>query len=156
KLGGSAMGKVPSQASEATIFAEFASGALKPEQVAELALGTRLRAYNFDRYKTKRKEGEQPPAKTKLTIGVANASAVEKAWSAREAVADGVLMARDLINEPANVLFPEEFARRAGALKKVGVAIEVLDVAAMKKLGMNALLGVGQGSERESRVVIMR
>ena len=65
-------------------------------------------------------------------------------------------MARDLINEPANVLYPEEFARRAGALKKLGVAVEVLDVPAMKKLGMNALLGVGQGSRKDSRVVIMR
>jgi leucyl aminopeptidase len=66
------------------------------------------------------------------------------------------VLARDLVNEPANVLHPEEFARRAGNLKKLGVAVEVLDVAAMKKLGMNALLGVGQGSEHESRLVIMR
>src|SRR6266403_5967573 len=65
-------------------------------------------------------------------------------------------MARDLINEPANVLFPEEFARRTTVLKKLGVAVEVLDVPAMKKLGMNALLGVGQGSRKDSRVVIMR
>jgi leucyl aminopeptidase len=54
------------------------------------------------------------------------------------------------------VLYPEEFARRTGALKKVGVAVEVLDIKAMKKLGMGALLGVGQGSVRESRVVVMR
>ncbi len=60
-------------------------------------------------------------------------------------------MARDLVNEPANVLYPEEFARRCNRLKKVGVAVEIFDVAAMKKLGMNALLGVGQGSEHESR-----
>src|SRR6185369_8516853 len=65
-------------------------------------------------------------------------------------VAGGVIMARDLINEPANVLYPEEFARRAGALKKAGVAVEVLDVAAMRKLG------VGQGSHKDSRMVIMR
>jgi leucyl aminopeptidase len=71
-------------------------------------------------------------------------------------VADGVVMARDLINEPANVLYPAEFARRATALKKVGVAVEVLDVPAMKKLGMHSLLGVGQGSAHDSRVVIMR
>jgi leucyl aminopeptidase len=74
----------------------------------------------------------------------------------RSGVADGVTMARDLINEPANVLYPEEFARRASILKKLGVAVEVLDVPAMKKLGMNALLGVGQGSTHDSRVVIMR
>src|SRR4029077_11653291 len=78
------------------------------------------------------------------------------AFAQRDAVANGVVLARDLINEPANVLHPEEFARRAGNLKKVGVVVEVLDVGAMKKLGMNALLGVGQGSVHESRVVIMR
>src|SRR5947208_3455974 len=65
-------------------------------------------------------------------------------------------MARDLVNEPANVLYPEEFARRAGSLKKLGVSVEVLDTRAMKRLGMNALVGVGQGSEHESRTVIMR
>ena len=54
------------------------------------------------------------------------------------------------------MLYPAEFARRAGALKKLGVAVDVLDVAAMKKLGMNSLLAVGQGSVHESRVVIMR
>ena len=156
KLGGTALGKVPSAATDATIFAEFAGGTLKPDQSADVALGTQLRAYAFDRYKTKRKEGEEPPAKTQLAIAVGNVASAQKAWAAREALADGVVMARDLINEPANVLFPEEFARRAGALKKLGVAIEVLDVPAMKKLGMNALLGVGQGSEHDSRVVIMR
>lgn len=155
KLGGAAMGKVPSQATDATIFAELGSGALKPDQASEIALGTQLRAYVFDRYKTKRKEGEEPPAKPQITIAVANSDAAQKAWAAREAVADGVVMARDLINEPANVLYPAEFARRAQALKKLGVAVEVLDVPAMKKLSMNALLGVGQGSRHDSRVVIM-
>jgi leucyl aminopeptidase len=156
KLGGTAMGKVPARAGEATIFAELAQGALKPEQAADLALGAQLRAYTFDRYKTKRKEGEEPPGKPDVTVAVAHVAAAQKAWAARQAVADGVVMARDLINEPANVLFPEEFARRASELKKLGVAVEVLDVPAMKKLGMNALLGVGQGSVHDSRVVIMR
>jgi leucyl aminopeptidase len=156
KLGGTAMGRAPSQAAEATIFAELAAGPLKPDQAAELALGTQLRAYVFDRYKTKRKEGEEPPAKTQVTIAVANAGAARKAWAARQAVADGVVMARDLINEPANVLYPAEFARRALGLKKLGIAVQVLDVPAMKRLGMNALLGVGQGSVHDSRVVIMR
>jgi leucyl aminopeptidase len=157
KLGGAAMGKVPGRVERATIFAEFSGGSLKPDQAAEIALGTQLRAYVFDRYKTKRKEGEDPPAKAEVSIAVGNPSAAAKAWSStREPVADGVIMARDLINEPANVLYPEEFARRASVLKKLGVGVEVLDVPAMKKLGMNALLGVGQGSRKDSRVVIMR
>ena len=156
KLGGTAMGKVPSSATAATIVADLGSGALKPEQVAEVALGIRLRAYAFDRYKTKRKEGEEAPAKKEITLTVANVPAARKAWGLREGLAEGVVLARDLINEPANVLYPEEFARRASALNKLGVGVEVLDVAAMKKLGMTALLGVGQGSVFESRTVIMR
>jgi len=156
KLGGAAMGRIPSAATAATIVAETGSGAFKPEQAADLALGVRLRAYRFDRYKTKRKEGEDAPAGTDVTIAVGNPAAARKAWTLREGTGQGVNLARDLINEPANVLFPEEFARRAGALKKLGVSVEVLDVAAMKKLGMGSLLAVGQGSEHESRVVVMR
>jgi leucyl aminopeptidase len=156
KFGGIATGRVPAAVADATIVAELPSGAMKADEAAELALGVRLRAYVFDRYKTKRQEGEEKPAAAKIAIAVADGTAVRKAFRAREAVADGVVLARDLVNEPANVLYPEEFARRANALKKVGVAVEILDVKAMKKLGMNALLGVGQGSERESRLVVMR
>src|SRR3954469_16365778 len=79
KLGGGARGRVPAAAAEATIFAELGGGALKSEQAAELALGAHLRAYTFDLYKTKRKEGEDPPAKTKITIGVSNVAAANKA-----------------------------------------------------------------------------
>jgi leucyl aminopeptidase len=66
------------------------------------------------------------------------------------------MIARDLVNEPPNVLGPEEFARRAEALTKVGVEVEILDEKALGKLGMRALLAVGQGSVRDSRVVLMR
>jgi leucyl aminopeptidase len=156
KLGGVAMGKVPKSAEEATIIADLPGGAVKPDSLAELALGMRLRAYSFDRYKTKRKDGEEKPAETEVTIAVANVAPVRKAYAAREAVANGVDFARDLVNEPANVLFPVEFAERALTLKKLGVAVEVLDVPAMKKLGMNTLLGVAQGSENEPRFVVMR
>ena len=155
KLGGVAMGKIPASATAATIIADLPSG-VKPEQAADLALGVRLRAYAFDRYKTKRKEEEQRAKEIKVAIAVASVSPVEKAFAARDAVADGVALARDLVNEPANVLYPDEFARRAAGLKKLGIQVEVLDVAAMKKLGMNALLGVGQGSAHESRLVILR
>jgi leucyl aminopeptidase len=156
KLGGIAMGQVPAAAAEATIVADLPGGALKPERAADMALGVRLRAYAFDRYKTKRKDDDERPKAVKVVIAVAGVAAAQKAFAARAAVADGVVLARDLVNEPANVLYPEEFARRATGLKKLGVAVEVLDVAAMKKLGMNALLGVGQGSVFESRTVIMR
>jgi leucyl aminopeptidase len=156
KLGGTIMGKIPAAATAATIFADLPDGAMTPEQAAELALGATLRAYGFDRYKTKRKEGEEEPAKARMTLGVADPAAARRAWQRRNAAAEGVMLARDLVNEPPNVLFPEEFARRAGALRKTGVAVEVLDVKAMRRLGMNALLGVGRGSAHQSRLVVMR
>jgi leucyl aminopeptidase len=156
KLGGAALGRVPASATNITLFAEFAGGAMKPEQAADLAHGARLRAYRFDLYKTKRKEGEDEPAAKRLTVAVGNVASARKAWAPRQAIAEGVVLARDLVNEPPNVLFPAEFARRATALKKLGVSVEVLDVAAMTKLGMNSLLAVGQGSARDSRMVVMR
>ena len=147
KLGGTAMGKIPAAADEATIIADLPGGAVKPDRIADLALGLQLRAYAFDRYKTKRKDGEERPAQVKVTIAVAQALRRPKRRSRRaRAVADGVVIARDLVNEPANVLYPEEFARRTGSLKSWASLVDVLDVKEMKKLGMNALLGVGQGS----------
>ena len=156
RFGGLAAGKLPTSASDAAVFAELPAGAMKSEQAADLAQGSRLRAYRFDRYKTRRKDDERPPAVRSMTIAVEDVTAARKAYEPRSAISEGVLLARDLVNEPANVLYPEEFARRASALKKLRVAVEILDVKAMKKLGMNALLGVGQGSARESRVVVMR
>jgi leucyl aminopeptidase len=156
KLGGVAMGKVPGVAAEATIFAEFASGALKGDQIADMVLGARLRAYTFDRYKTKRKDDDDRPKKVEVSFACSNPASAEKAWAVASGIADGVVWARDLINEPANVLYPAEFARRTAALSKLGVNVEVLDVPAMKKLGMGALLGVGQGSVHDSRLVVMR
>ncbi|MFL6797881.1 MAG: leucyl aminopeptidase [Xanthobacteraceae bacterium] len=156
KLGGTVMGEVPATAPEITLVAELGSGAMKPESCADLALGVHLRGYGFERYKTKRKDDDDKPAELKVTVAVGAPGAAEKSFSSRWAVAEGVNLARDLVNEPANVLFPDEFARRAADLKKLGVAVEVLDRKELKKLGMNALLGVGQGSEHESRVVIMQ
>jgi leucyl aminopeptidase len=154
-LGGAAMAKVPPAAAEATVFAELPGG-LRPERAADLAQGMVLRAYAFDRYKTKRKADEKPPSNRSVTVCVGDVAAARAAYAERKAAADGVLMARDLVNEPANVLYPAEFARRATALKKAGVQVEVLDVPKLKRLGMNALLGVGQGSAHDSRVVVMR
>jgi leucyl aminopeptidase len=156
KLGGAAMGRVPAAAPQATIMAEFAGGALKAEQITDLALGARLRAYRFDRYKTKRKEGDERADKVAVNFACGNPEAAERAWTRAMGLADGVVWARDLINEPANVLYPAEFARRASGLRKLGVVVEVLDVPAMRKLGMGALLGVGQGSVHEPRLVVMR
>src|SRR6267154_1566927 len=94
--------------------------------------------------------------RAEVSLAVDDVNAARKAFAPDANVVDGVIIARELVNEPPNVLYPEEFARRAGQLKKLGVDVEVLDVKAMTKLGMGALLGVAQGSARPGRTVIMR
>jgi leucyl aminopeptidase len=138
------------------VIADLPSAAMTAEQAAWLAAGMRLRGYRFDRYKTKKKGDEDSPARADISIAVADVAAAKKAFGPDNHVVDGVIIARDLVNEPPNVLYPEEFARRASQLRKIGVGIDVLDVKAMTKLGMGALLGVGQGSSRPSRMVVMR
>ncbi|MFG1295364.1 leucyl aminopeptidase [Xanthobacter variabilis] len=156
KLGGVIAGKIPASAREASVVVELPGTKITPESVAEIALGASLRAYEFDRYKTKKKEDNERGPLT-LNVLVSEEAAVKRAWAAREGVGEGVLIARDLVNEPANVLDPAEFARRIETqLGAVGVEVEVLGDAQLHEIGMRALLGVGQGSIKESRVVVMR
>jgi leucyl aminopeptidase len=156
KFGGSLAGKLNSGSETVTVIAELPDGAMTPDQAAAIASGMRLRAYKFDRYKTRKKDGEERALRTDVSFAVEDVAASRKAFQPDAHVVDGVILARDLVNEPPNVLFPQEFARRAAQLQKLGVKVEVLDVKAMAKLGMGALLGVGQGSARPSRTVIMR
>ena len=129
---------------------------LSPAQIAaHMALGASLRNYRFDKYKTKDKP-EQKLTLEQITFYVAGPAEARRAWDRLAPTVDGVFFTRDLVSEPPNVLYPAEFARRAKELSKLGVKIEILGVAEMKKLGMGALLGVGQGSSRESQMLIMR
>jgi leucyl aminopeptidase len=156
KLGGYAMGRLPASATAATMLMETSAGPVEPASVAEFGLGLRLRAYAFERYKTRRKEAENEAKLLEVSLAATADPTVRKLLKQRDAVAEGVILTRDLVNEPPNVLFPEEFAKRAAALDKLGVEVEILDEKAMKKLGMGALLGVGQGSPHGSRLVVMR
>jgi leucyl aminopeptidase len=156
KFGGAAAGQLRAGNDSVTIIAELPNGAMNPEQAAGVASGVRLRAYRFDRYKTKKKDGEDAALRADVSLAVGDVAAARKAFTLHGRIVDGVVMARELVNEPPNVLYPEEFARRASQLRKVGVDVEILDVKAMRKLGMGALLGVAQGSARPGRTVIMR
>jgi leucyl aminopeptidase len=130
-------------------------GKLKPGALAaHLAMGVQLKSYTFNHYRTKDLAEYESKLK-KITIATSDASGAKKAWAPLDAVAAGMFLARDLVNEPPNVLSPAEFAKRCKALSKLGVKVDVLGVAEMTKLGMGALLGVGQGSVRESQLVVM-
>jgi leucyl aminopeptidase len=153
-LGGVVQGTLKGE--RATVVLDIPGHELSPAAVGDVALGLELRAYRFDRYKTKKDNGEEAAKAPKITILVADPATLKQAGKAAEAAAAGVAIARDLVNEPPNVLYPEEFANRAQALEKLGVEVEIFDEKELKKLGFRALLGVGQGSHRESRVVVMR
>src|SRR6202166_677393 len=156
KLGGAAAGKLRAGNDAVTIIAELPDAAMQPDQAAAVAAGVRLRGYKFDRYKTRKKDGEDAALRAEVSLAVDDVAAARKALAPSDAVVDGVIMARELVTEPPNVLYPVEFARRASQLRKLGVEVEVLDVKAMTKLGMGALLGVAQGSTQPGRTVIMR
>jgi leucyl aminopeptidase len=155
KIGGATVARLKSSTDAVTIVAELPGAAIEPADVASLASGLRLRAYTFDRYKTRKKD-DDGKLKVNVSVAVADVGAAKKAFAPAGSVTDGVLIARDLVNEPPNVLYPEEFAKRAAQLRKLGVKVEVFDRKAMTKLGMGALLGVAQGSVREGRMVVMR
>ena len=125
------------------------------ELAAHAAFGAALRAYRFDKYMTKEKK-EDKPALKKLTVLVDDHAQAKHAWQRRESLVEACRWARDAVSEPANVIHPESLAAEAGKLAELGVEVEVLGEKQMRKLGMGALLGVGQGSERESQLVVMQ
>ncbi|WP_224814503.1 leucyl aminopeptidase [Hasllibacter sp. MH4015] len=120
-------------------------------RLSDLALGLVLRDYTFDAHKT--------ADKTVAEGSVIQCNKPEDAKADAEAamaVADGVFFTRDLVNEPANVLTTQEFADRLEAMRDIGLDVEVLEEKDLAKLGMGALLGVGQGSDAPSKVVVMQ
>ena len=172
RLGGAAGSKLPK--GDATVLLEAGGAEPSAQDAAVFAQGAVLRGYAFDRYRTRKGEGEDGSsdgadgenggkngggnggAPRTLTIQCADPDAARAAYEAEGAVAAGVELARDLVNEPANVLGTEEFRDRALALAELGVEVEVLDEAAMRERGMGALLCVAQGSERPPFLVVMR
>jgi leucyl aminopeptidase len=126
-----------------------------PAMVAELAAGVRLRHYKFDRYKTRKKDDESLTELT-ITIHVPDPVATRAAIDLRMPAVEGQILARDLINEPPNVLGTVEFADRAASLADKGIAIDMLGPDELEAHGMRSLLAVAQGSIRPARLVVMR
>ncbi|SDA46876.1 leucyl aminopeptidase [Sinorhizobium sp. NFACC03] len=157
KAGGAVAAKLGS-VDKVTVFVDAPGVDVTGRAAADFALGMEMNAYSFDGYKTKKADDDAKSSgkPTKVTIVTGTVIAAKKAFGTAEAVAEGVFLARDLVNEPANVLGPVEFAAKAKELEKLGVEVEILTEKEMKKLGMGALLGVAQGSTRPPRLVIMQ
>lgn len=157
KLGGAIVAKLLTSGETAVSidFAGVAGGtADEANAAARLAHGAVLRAYRFDHYRTTMKEKSKPTL-TSLTIVNAPAG-TEDAYAPLTAIAAGVALTRDLVSEPANIIYPVSFVERARSLADLGVGIEVLGEAEMRAAGMGSLLGVSQGSEREAQLLVMR
>ncbi len=158
KVGGRALAALNGTgAKAATLLLDLAKNAKIGgfDAAARAGFGALLRSYRFDKYRTK-EEPEQKPTMRQIVIGSPNAAAARKAFKPLEKIAEGVFMTRDLVSEPANILYPETLAEQGATLRDLGVEVEILDEDAMHKLGMGALLGVGQGSKRESKLLVMQ
>lgn len=122
---------------------------------ANIALGVRLRSYRFDRYRTMEAKNKKPSLKS-LSICVNDLTAARRTYRPLARVAEAVDFTRDLVSEPGNIIYPISLAAECKKLSSMGVKVEVLGTKAMLKLGMGALLGVGQGSACESQLVLMQ
>ncbi len=121
--------------------------------IARFAAAAVQRGWRYDVYRTTLSERQRPTLATVTMVGTPDGTAAE--WAHRDAVTQGLLFTRALVTEPANILYPESFVERCSGLAELGVTLTVLDDAAMRELGMGALLGVAQGSVRGARLLAM-
>ncbi len=157
-LGGSAVARLDRGGEKIAFIAVDGFRGIKikaPVAAAHVAYGARLGSYRFDRYRTKQKPDKKPTLGT-FTVMTKDAAGARRAHRPLGKVAEGVALTRDLVSEPANVIYPASLAAQARTLKKFGVAVEVLGEARMRKLGMGALLGVAQGSANSPQLAVMR
>ncbi len=128
---------------------------LSADEAAAVLLGARLRAWRHDAYRTKLKDDQKPSLAEIIVLGAPDGT--EAAWDKEAAVALGVELTRELVTEPANIIYPESFVERVRArVAGTGIEVSVLDEKAMQGLGMGALLGVGQGSARPPRLLVLK
>jgi leucyl aminopeptidase len=155
KLGGTAAARLQTSG-EKTAVVDLSGLRYDADATARVALGAALRSWRYDRYRTKLKDNQKPTLGEIIVVGGSPESAerYERRWAP---VVEGVSLTRELVTEPANIIYPETFVERVRAsVEGSGLELEVLDRAAMEKLGMGALLGVAQGSVREARLLILK
>ena len=157
KVGGTLLGKANAMAiTKLCVLLDVIPGKKqkKGEAPAHVALGSELAAYDFDKYHTTRKEEQKPTLKS-ISVITEEDTQASKHYKTLEAIRDGVFLTRNVVTEPGNVIYPETLAAECKKLEKDGVKVTILGEKEMTKLGMGALLGVGQGSIRESKLAIM-
>ncbi|HEY7005420.1 MAG TPA: leucyl aminopeptidase [Sphingomicrobium sp.] len=154
KLGGAAVARLITSGEKKAVI-DVSSLGYDADGAARVGLAAALRSWRYDRYRTKLKDNQKPTLEEITVVGAQGAGQRYKSrWAP---VVAGVSLTRELVTEPANIIYPESFVERVKAsLEGTGVEIEVLNRAQMEKLGMGALLGVAQGSVREARLLILK
>ena len=155
--GGALMSRLSAMRAE-TVSVVMEGDNFSPGAIAQFAAGLKLRSYKFDRFKTRKKPDDEAggPEVLRITFHVADGAATDKALFEEMAIVEGTLLARELVNEPSNILGPVEFAERARELAELGIEVEILTANEMSKLQMGALLAVAQGSARPPRMAVMQ
>jgi leucyl aminopeptidase len=155
KLGGTAAARLLTSGEKRAVI-DVSTQDYDADTAARVGLAAALRAWRHDRYRTRLKDNQKPSLEEIVVIGGGKSS--EQRYQSRWApVVEGVSLTRELVTEPANIIYPETFVERVRAsLEGTGVEIEVLEPAQMQKLGMGALLGVAQGSVREGRLLVLK
>jgi len=155
KLGGTAAARLQTSGEKKAVIDVSGLG-YDADKAARVGLAAALRSWRYDRYRTKLKENQKPTLGEIIIVG--GGKGAEQRYKSRWApVVEGVSLTRELVTEPANIIYPETFVERVKAsLEGTGVEIDVLTRAQMQKLGMGALLGVAQGSVREARLLVLR
>lgn len=155
-LGGSATAQLLRAGEEKAAFFvdKLRGGKSAPERAANYAYGALLRSYRFDKYKTKETADKKPKLKD-IKVMVEDTAVAKRLYQKLERIAGGVFTTRDLVSEPANIIFPKSLVAQAKKLSKLGLKIQALGQKEMEKLGMGALLGVAQGSAREPQLLVM-
>ncbi|MFL6775542.1 MAG: leucyl aminopeptidase [Sphingomicrobium sp.] len=155
KIGGTTVSKLQTSG-EQTAVIDLTGLGYDADAAARVGLGAALRSWRYDRYRTKLKDNQKPTLGEIVIVG-AEAGAAKRYDERWAPVVEGVSLTRELVTEPANIIYPETFVERVRAsVKETGLEVEVLDRAAMDKLGMGALLGVAQGSVREGRLLVLK
>ena len=155
KLGGTAVARLLTSGEKRAVI-DVSGLAYDADTAARVGLAAALRSWRYDRYRTKLKDKQKPTLAEVIVVGGGEGAA--KRYKDRWApVYEGVSLTRELVTEPANIIYPESFVERVRkSLDGTGIEIEVLNRSAMEKLGMGALLGVAQGSVREARLMILK
>lgn len=125
------------------------------EAASRIAEGVRLKSYRFDKYRTKEPKSKKPTVKN-IHLTLEKYKESKARFAILDAIASGIFLTRDLVSEPANILTPVSFAARIKELEADGIEVTTFGEAAMQKLGMGSLLSVGQGSQHESHMVVMK